>query len=203
MSRKSQRFTRTRRSRAETRGEKRREGRPRAKRSIAGYGLKYDKATGKLTTAAGFHVVVEPSGEASIEETYRLFGKSDVPGERVPDLSEARRALLGLGIDPKERRPVLHDMTWIVGLEWQPPIGMAPAQRRRLEQLVDRWDAAPNMEVEFDDGVLVPRIFNYYTKSGSPCVSSVRWAKRAIDSRIWSADLVHLNGFGSSLWASR
>ena len=50
---------------------------------------------------------------------------------------------------------------------------------------------------------LVPRIFNYYTKSGSPCVSSVRWAKRAIDSRIWSADLVHLNGFGSSLWASR
>ena len=51
--------------------------------------------------------------------------------------------------------------------------------------------------------VLVPRIFNYYTKSGSPCVSSVRWAKRAIDSRIWSADLVHLNGFGSSLWASR
>ena len=52
-------------------------------------------------------------------------------------------------------------------------------------------------------GELVPRIFNYYTKSGSPCVSSVRWAKRAIDSRIWSADLVHLNGFGSSLWASR
>ena len=51
--------------------------------------------------------------------------------------------------------------------------------------------------------ILVPRIFNYYTKSGSPCVSSVRWAKRAIDSRIWSADLVHLNGFGSSLWASR
>ena len=56
---------------------------------------------------------------------------------------------------------------------------------------------------EFEETELVPRIFNYYTKSGSPCVSSVRWAKRAIDSRIWSADLVHLNGFGSSLWASR
>ena len=56
---------------------------------------------------------------------------------------------------------------------------------------------------EIYNAELVPRIFNYYTKSGSPCVSSVRWAKRAIDSRIWSADLVHLNGFGSSLWASR
>ena len=59
------------------------------------------------------------------------------------------------------------------------------------------------LSTEFGKRRLVPRIFNYYTKSGSPCVSSVRWAKRAIDSRIWSADLVHLNGFGSSLWASR
>ena len=149
MSRKWQRFTRTRRSKARARGKKRREGWCRAKRSIAGYGLKYDKATGKLTTAAGFHVVVDPSGEASIEETYRLFGKSDVPGERVPDLSEARQALLDLGIDPKERQPVLHDMTWIVGLEWQPPINMTLAQRTRLEQFLDRWDAEPNMEVEF------------------------------------------------------
>ena len=63
--------------------------------------------------------------------------------------------------------------------------------------------AAAQQHADVVSVLLVPRIFNYYTKSGSPCVSSVRWAKRAIDSRIWSADLVHLNGFGSSLWASR
>ena len=76
----------------------------------------------------------------------------------------------------------------------------------RLEQQMSAEDWGDGQRVGIDprgQNSLVPRIFNYYTKSGSPCVSSVRWAKRAIDSRIWSADLVHLNGFGSSLWASR
>ena len=83
---------------------------------------------------------------------------------------------------------------------------IAPPSKRQMKDTEFTAELLLLLEVgsrNFSQDELVPRIFNYYTKSGSPCVSSVRWAKRAIDSRIWSADLVHLNGFGSSLWASR
>ena len=102
--------------------------------------------------------------------------------------TQASRAQFEANMDAKMR-----DDVFLTDLE--------PLLRPALK--FDTHEAWQQVHKQIVSRLLVPRIFNYYTKSGSPCVSSVRWAKRAIDSRIWSADLVHLNGFGSSLWASR
>ena len=109
---------------------------------------------------------------------------------------------LGKGYDD---RVLIEDLSFLL-----PPggivgvIGANGTGKTTLLRMMIGKESADEGTLRIGDTVkLVPRIFNYYTKSGSPCVSSVRWAKRAIDSRIWSADLVHLNGFGSSLWASR
>ena len=102
---------------------------------------------------------------------------------------------------PEDLAPAVRSAVWDIDP------GLAVANVTTMDAVVAETVAEPRVVttllVVFALSALVPRIFNYYTKSGSPCVSSVRWAKRAIDSRIWSADLVHLNGFGSSLWASR
>ena len=92
------------------------------------------------------------NNELSVDAMYTLMVWSDVAGDPVQDLSDVRQDLFELGIEPTETKSVLDDGTRTVDLEWHPPLDFTLDQGRRLEQLLDRWDAEANMGVEYSDG---------------------------------------------------